>query len=545
MPVSYFSLAPAVILLLSAFVLSFLISRLPDHWQNHQAIRYFLTPSLVGLVGLLFLGIFLTSSENVTSKKLDVSAWNFSAEGTGASLAIQTDEAGFAFLILTSLILFIVVLTSLPLAKGGNQGWVLTLGASTYFLFISAGSSPTLAYTVLIFDLLSAFYWLTRKHSDLSIGRLFLGILTASALTLQKNPGVAPGTFLLGLALWLRLGLYPFIEITVIERRASTTSKQQNDDNSLAYWSLSLAVGIYLAIRTTTGPLPEVVRWLVMITMLLNGLLAWLAQQRAATFIRLAFTLALPPLFIAPLSEDSITAYTMGLTLSLAALWVTPQLGRPQFPEISQSWPYLPAVAATFTLIGLPLSLSWLAWTVIYATLFSIENIIFTIITILALALALSGLVRYWLILWSEADSAPVKTHTSAQSLASAAAIVAAVPFLIPGLAPLILSVIMKTEWPAINLGQSTAALIIIAITVAGAIGLGHFRPQILNRVQVSPSTLAEWVQLGWLLHWLDKMLNQVGKMVLRVNVILEGQHYIGWALFTALVGGLIIILQM
>jgi hypothetical protein len=80
---------------------------------------------------------------------------------------------------------------------------------------------------------------------------------------------------------------------------------------------------------------------------------------------------------------------------------------------------------------------------------------------------------------------------------------------------------------------------------VAGAIGLGYFRPLIFNRAQISPSILAEFVQLGWLLHWLEKMLNQTGKMVLRVNVILEGQHYIGWALFTALVGSLIIILQM
>mgnify|MGYP000178655279 CR=1 FL=1 len=121
MPVSYFSLAPAVILLLSAFVLSFLIFRLPDHWQNHRAMRYFLAPSLVGLVGLLFLGIRLTSSENVASKKLDLSAWNFSAEGTGATLAIQTDEVSLAFLILTSLILLIVILTSLPLVRGATK----------------------------------------------------------------------------------------------------------------------------------------------------------------------------------------------------------------------------------------------------------------------------------------------------------------------------------------------------------------------------------------------------------------------------------------
>jgi hypothetical protein len=279
--------------------------------------------------------------------------------------------------------------------------------------------------------------------------------------------------------------------------------------------------------------------------MLLNGLLAWLTQQRTATLTRLAFTLALPSLFVAPLSKDLITAYTVGLTLSLVVLWLTPQLDRPRLAEIAQSWPYLPAVAATFTLIGLPLSLGWPAWTVIYATLFSTENIIFTIIIILALPLALSGLARYWLILWTGADGAPVNMHSPAQRLSSAAIIIAAVPFLVPGLAPLILPVIMKIESHAINPGQSTAALISTAIIVAGAVGLGYFRPQIFNQVQVSPSILSEYVQLGWLQYWLDKMLNQTGKMVLRINVTLEGQHYIGWALFTALVGGLIIILQM
>jgi len=114
---------------------------------------------------------------------------------------------------------------------------------------------------------------------------------------------------------------------------------------------------------------------------------------------------------------------------------------------------------------------------------------------------------------------------------------------LIPGLAPLILSTIMQTNLPS-NPDTIPFALIIVIITTAGAIGLGYFRTQIIERFNVPPVALIKIFDLQWLLIWTEKVLNEIGKFILRVNVILEGQHYMGWALFTALVGTLIVILM-
>ncbi len=124
-----------------------------------------------------------------------------------------------------------------------------------------------LAYAVLLFDTLTAFYWLKRRHPDLSVARLFLGLLTASALTLTDLPSAA-GIFLLGLALWLRLGLYPFVEAT----------RPENDLTALVYLVLSLAAGIYLATSPYTEPLPAWLGWLVALTLLGGGLLVWLVK---------------------------------------------------------------------------------------------------------------------------------------------------------------------------------------------------------------------------------------------------------------------------
>jgi hypothetical protein len=128
--------------------------------------------------------------------------------------------------------------------------------------------------------------------------------------------------------------------------------------------------------------------------------------------------------------------------------------------------------------------------------------------------------------------------------ISSAAGIVAMVPFLIPGLAPLVFSAIARAELPSVELAQSISTLVPIVVIVVGAVGLGYFRPQIIAWLKTSPAAWAEFLRLRWLLFWGDKSLSRASKFALRVNVILEGQHYMGWVLFTALVGTLIIILR-
>ena len=551
MTVAYASiLAPAVVLLLSAFVLSFVVPRLPARWQAHWVVRYLSPPILVGLAGALFVLIYLTYGQEVQGDGITSSAWNFTAEGSGAALTIRGDDLSLPFLLITFLILLVVSLAGLPMTNGRYPVEMLVLGTSAYFLFISA-NSLTLAYAILVFDILIALHWLGRNHQNLGIARLFLGILTASALTLtahlsHENNPTWP-MFLLGLALWLRLGLYPFVEATIFEKQATLTK----GFNMLAYWALSLTGGAYLVIKAPAGPSPEIVHWLILLTMFLNGLLAWLyepitgasLQRRLPSLVRLSLTqFSLLLLFGISIAEDIATAFTVGLILSLAALGVTPRLGK--FHLSKRFWPYFAIPFSTLTLLGLPFTLTWSAWAVIYPTLFSSARLITTIVVIVAQAFALAGLAHYWLTLWQDDQGTSPETPSRLQIISASAGIVATVPFLIPGLGPFVLAAIMVTEPPITDSAQSSVVLVTIVLTVLGAIGLGYFRRHLIDRLKIPLPALTNLLYIQWILEWGEQSLRRAGKLLLRTNVIFEGQHYLGWAIFTALVGIIIILLR-
>ena len=91
--------------------------------------------------------------------------------------------------------------------------------------------------------------------------------------------------------------------------------------------------------------------------MLLNGLLAWLSDEHSEPLVRLLLVGTALMLLVVPLDQGATTAYSVGLILSVVVLWITPRLGQPRLSEGAWSWPYLPAVAATLTLIGLPFTL--------------------------------------------------------------------------------------------------------------------------------------------------------------------------------------------
>jgi hypothetical protein len=526
-------LAPAAVLLLGAFILPLAALQLPARWRAQPWLRQFGAPSLVGLAALALLGVRLTFGADISGEGLELlSGWDFAAAETIAALTVRADALSLPFLMLTMLILLAVTLAT-PLnfpVPGRNEENVsdlsiwLALGAGACFLFVSA-NGLTLVYALVGFDVLTMFYWLQRGQRDMSIARIFLGLFTAVGLSLASL-AITAGAFWLGLALWLRLGLYPFIEATLHTR--------WQDYGGLTYLGLSLMVGIYLVTRVVVTPLSALILWLTVILMVLNGLLAWLADQTPLKLTRLLLVEASLILLVAPVQPDVATAYVMGLILSLVVLWVTPRLGRPRLGERSWLWPYLPAVAATLTLIGLPFSLGWLARKNIYETLLFLDDTMILWGVLLAEIMVLSGLVSYWFSLW-QGDEVNER-----QSMVG---IMVMVPFLIPGLALFILSVITKTKLPPADFEQPLGVLIAQLTTIVGAIGLGFFRQPLIRRVGISPATLIDLVSLHWLLRWLEMTLGGVSRLVLWVRAVLEGQHYIGWALFTALVGILIILL--
>jgi hypothetical protein len=51
-------------------------------------------------------------------------------------------------------------------------------------------------------------------------------------------------------------------------------------------------------------------------------------------------------------------------------------------------------------------------------------------------------------------------------------------------------------------------------------------------------------LRLGWILHGLGKMLDALSRILLRVRAVVEGEHYLAWAILLALGLGLLIALR-
>ena len=158
---------------------------------------------------LTLLGTRLTLGADAAGEGLELlSGWNFSTAQSVAALMVRTDVLGLSFLIPVILALLAVILAFPPpparSTNGAGQGALLTLGAGTCLLFVSA-NGLTIAYAVLAFDVLAAIYWLRRGQIDLSVARLFLGIFYceragsgnhqcyARRLLLEPGPVDAPG----------------------------------------------------------------------------------------------------------------------------------------------------------------------------------------------------------------------------------------------------------------------------------------------------------------------------------------------------------------
>lgn len=524
---SFFSpLAPAAVLLLGAFILSVVFPRLPERWRFTR-LADFGAFILVGLAVLALLGTRLAVETDTLAQELELlSGWNFSTIESVAALTVRADLLSLSFLTLTLLILLAVTLANSvhPANSAAMSVW-LALGAAACLLFVSANGF-TIGYAVFIFDFVAMIFWLQRGQTNLGVARLFLAIFTAGALALASL-NIAAGNTLLGLALWLRLGLYPLIETVRLA--------PGKEYGYLVQLALSLTVGLYLSIRVWSGPLPELLLWLTGLTMLLGGSLAWLADERPVLLAPLIIVETLLLLLAASLAEGAAVAYVLGLMLSLVALWLTPQRGKPQINERGWLWPYLPAAAATLTIIGVPFSLGFPARSHIYQAVIDSQNTAFVILIVLAEGLALSSLVSYWLQLWEQ------KAESGIQAVA---AIVIMVPFLIPGLAPFILSTLTKTELPAADLDRPLAILMTLVIVVVLAGSFGYYKRQIMNQIGLTADSFGEYAELlaaAW--SWETALLDRVSKIILRVEVLLQGQHYMGWALFTALVGVVIILL--
>jgi hypothetical protein len=391
----------------------------------------------------------------------------------------------------------------------------------------------TLAYAIVVFDAAAALAWMRKRQLNLAVARLFLGILTASVsmlVTALANQSAVPVTLFVGLTFWLRLSIYSVIEMGL--------SRQWSSRDRLAYISLTTLAAIYLCARTIDQPLPAIIQWVTLVIMLITSIISWLKVDfenlwpQQSSLLWLFLIEAQLVLLAAPLTVVTTITFAVGLSLSFVALWVTPALGRPRFRESAWSWPYLPAFFASLVLIGIPYSLGWPMRETIFQNFFRIDRVVFVSLLFVAESLALSGLIGFWKIVWSGNET---------NQRRSIIGIMTMVPFLTPVLALFILYGLTQIE-ALLNTVINAGPVVYVSGLVGAAFVVEYYQRTILARINGSQVFIVRHFETG--LTQLEAVVDTLSKFVLRTQIMLEGQHYMAWAIFAALLGALIILLD-
>jgi hypothetical protein len=76
------------------------------------------------------------------------------------------------------------------------------------------------------------------------------------------------------------------------------------------------------------------------------------------------------------------------------------------------------------------------------------------------------------------------------------------------------------------------------------ALFLGYGRPRFLDWIPISRATLMSILRIGWLLRVLGHVLDTLGRGLLRIRAVIEGEHYLAWAILLILGLGLAILLR-
>jgi hypothetical protein len=454
--------------------------------------------------------------------------------------------------------------------------FALTAIACTVVL---AGNYLTLAAAILLFDGLGALFALVNRQpgradfgelsrvdfGELSraVGRLLLGVLSSAAVMalaqtkvyLPVGSGELGGFF--ALTVWLRLGLYPLAE-------------QDDPDEpflpvQLGWIVVNLAVGLYLV----SAGVPPWLLWLAGATMLLHGALAWLepSLQRALARAGLALAGGILTMTAAVDTGPGLQAASLSVLAALVALGLTlPVLGRNQTDRAVHYWSFLPALLATASLVGVPFTLGWWGRGALYQATWEVGALVTLALVVVAEGAALSALYLYWQRLLSsipekadqsvassseespestQGEQSPMKRDSETQVGGDVwyllGATLICIPFLIPVLGPRLVP-----ETPLTSAQGVTDLIPLLALvgSLLWALFLGYGRRPLLDSVPIPRHDLMDGLRLGWLLRSLGNGLDTLGGVLLRIRAVIEGEHYLAWAILLALGLGLVIVLR-
>jgi len=525
MLISYFSpLAPVIVLLLCAFVLP-IVSTFNLRWAGERFIGV--------CICLTTVGVLLTTQLNQTI----ITLLDDTVIQQPLRLTIHLHETGWLsiLVLLTVLGSCLIAIIPLPTTTSHYYHWAycFALVAVTILVLLSA-NTLTLAYALFIFNLVATFFWWQQGDISVGLGRLFLGTFTAISFGLAFTvPNNALLIYLVASVVWLQVVFYPMFEVIYLQIH---TARYQAV-TPLLYFVATLMVSLYTTQMVIQTPLPLIFQGATLIAILLTGLVIWLFTTTDDTTIsqNLIRLISMPPmvlLLVLPIETITLTMLMVGLSLSLTALWLTASMGPLNGGKV---WPYLPAMLATLTVLGLPTTLGWQTLTYIYHQLFASQTMLTISLVLIAQGLAFSGLFSYWQATWHG--------ETKQTPFSIGATFIALIPFLLPVGGSYIILAIAQIEGVLLPLQQPINLFVALGITWLIGGGLAYYQTDIISRAPLLPALFYPLAtpQGG---AYLFRAWDYIGKVMLRVQVVLEGRHYLGWTFLIALMGALIILLD-
>lgn len=456
----------------------------------------------------------------------------------GQELRVLTEWLGQPALVVSSpigqplvwtLLIWLLVVSlawyeSADLCPALNQTLLLMLVAAAYGLVL-AGSYRTLASGWLVIQVVAALFFLARGQPDRAVARLLLGVLGIAAIMIDGNRDVAGDSSLhlggfFSLIIWLQLGLYPLLESAEVPGAVPAIR--------LAWAGINLLVGVHLLSTGTASW----IAWPAAVTSLLHGLLAWLESSRERALTHAGYCLAGGILITVALGSDSLLARnaSVGVLMALLALGVTPtRLGGgaqpPLISVVSRYVSFLPPVLASLIWLGIPLSPGWAARVSLFQVVWNNGGPVMLAVVSIGQGAALSVLYRYWRLL------SLLETAERPRAWPLMAAGLATFPWLIPWLAEQVL----RSADPVALAPVDVSIGLVEGFSLAGMwlwlVFLGYGRDWLLNLIDVPRLTLLAWLRAGWVCGQVARILDVTSRIVLRARVIVEGEHYLAWAI--------------
>jgi hypothetical protein len=438
--------------------------------------------------------------------------------------------------------LFLSLLAIAAATRASSTPFLLTgqtmilVFATAAFGVLSAGSYRTLAVAVVLFDGVAALGWSLHRQPNRAIGQLVLAVVTGTAVTTMASSldndlfaaGGLRGDLLFSLAVWLRVGLYPLFEAGNPTIMARPTRQ--------AWHVINLIVGLHLI---AIGTVPEVV-WPALIVALLHGALAWIETRREQAFAHAAWALAGTVLASAALGVNSlaviassVATFAGWLVLTLTASPTPPSQDQGPTPHWQSLWAYVPLTLATLSWLGLPFTVGWFGRASFMQLIWDTRGPQMLALAAVTCGAAVSVIYRLWQT-WVQRQAVGL----SPERLGGAT--LATVPFLIPVVGLWFVSLIGRDTLDPLALGSyGVGAWVGLGGVLLWAAFLGYSRDWLAWLDPSLRKLILRRLRLGWLAQCAEWLGEPVCRVLLRLRSIGEGEHYLAWALLTALCIGL------